>query len=308
LSNIVILDASHAIDELRQADRTIRVGTTEAMTNFKDFGTVTVIHSPIASGRSTIQEDRKALDRAVQIAEGLPHTEPVLFVTYKDWHERQLAQALRAAGLSMDRKMSDGKPWLRIITWGSHTSDNSHTHCKHVVLVGLLRMPLLLTASQLVAQKRDHTHRLDKAGLLSLERSVVAGNVMQAMNRGCMRLTNAEGMAHPMMVHIVAKDDLQATLQRAMPGLRWEAAKVKEPTRTEHVAERVAEYVLGLPETRAEVSKKEIWSALGIDLGKDAKADAMRAALVILAIRTLHLNSRWQIPGGSRSLVRVPQA
>ena len=282
LSNIVILDASHAIDELRQADRTIRSGTSEAMTSFKNFSSVKAINYAIPSGRATIRDDRKALDQAVRIAEDLPAKEPVLFVTFKDWHERQLAQVLRSAGVPVDRKMPDGKPWLRIITWGSHTSDNSHTHCTHVVLVGLLRLPLLVTAAQLAAQKRDLTHRLDKTGLLGLERSVVAGNVMQAMNRGCMRLTDADGMAHPMTVHILAKDDLQRLLSSAMPGLRWECATVKEPTRTEDAAREITDYVLGLPADTTSVSKQAILSATGIKLAPALKAEAMAAAMTTL--------------------------
>lgn len=64
LKNIAILDASYAIDELRQADSTIRVGTTEAMTKFKDFSTVVAIHYPVASGRSTIRLDDRAIAQA----------------------------------------------------------------------------------------------------------------------------------------------------------------------------------------------------------------------------------------------------
>lgn len=305
LTNIAILDASHAIDELRQADRSILSGTTEAMTSFKDFGLVTAIHYPLASGRSRIQQDGKAFDQAVMIANGLPHTEPVLFVTYIDWHEKKLAQALRDGGVQVDRKLPDGKPWLRIITWGSHTSDNSHTHCKHVVLVGLLRLPLLVTAAQLVAQKRDLTHRRDKTGLLSLERSVVAGNVMQAMNRGCMRLTDAGGMAHPMNAHIIAKDDLQSLLKKAMPGLVWKTAAVKEPTRTEEAARQIVEYLMAFPQTEPGISTRRLYADCGISPGKDLRASALAEALIRLAVLSIRKpEHRWAAVG--RSLKRRP--
>ena len=147
LGNIVILDASHAIDELRQADSTIRAGTTEAMGNFKNFGNVTAVHYPVASGRSTML-DGKAISEAVRIAKQLPPDARILFVTFKDWHESRLKDELKAAGLPVNRKMSDGKDWLNVITWGKHTSDNSYTDCKHVVLVGLLRLPRLLISIQ----------------------------------------------------------------------------------------------------------------------------------------------------------------
>lgn len=279
LSNIVILDASHAIDELRQADRTIRAGTTEAMTNFKDFSTVTAIHYPVASGRSTIKADGKAVLQAVRIAKELPDHEPVLFVTFKDWHERRLIADLQEAGVPVVLGESSAKSSRRVITWGKHTSDNSYTHCKHVVLVGLHRLPLVSTASQLAAQRRDLTHRLDKGSLLSLEQSVIAGNAMQAMNRGCMRLTDAEGMAHPMTVHIIAKDDLRPVLGKAMPGLRWETAAVKQPTRTEDAARQITEYLMAFPQTETGVSTRRLYADCGISPGKDLRSAALAEAL-----------------------------
>lgn len=296
LSNIAILDASHAIDELRQADPTIRSGTTEAMTNFKDFSTVEVKHYPISSGRSAMRTEGRAILEAVRIAKGIPHDEPVLFVTYKNDIERKLKGELQAAGIPM------GTASRSVITWGRHTSDNSYTHCKHVLLVGLLRLPLIATASQLAAQKRDLTHRRDKTGLLSLERSVIAGAVMQAINRGRMRLTDAEGKAHPMTAHIIAMDNLRPLLERAMPGLQWQTAAVKEPTRTKAAADQIVQHVLGLPESDDKISKRSIFSALELQLASAAKAEAMTLALVALTVKMLSTGFRWEVVG--QSLVR----
>lgn len=135
LCNVAILDASHAIDELRQADSTIRSGTTDAMTNFKDFEPVVVIHYPVASGRDAIDTHGKALSEAVRIAKGLPDGERVLFVTFKGVHETKLKEELKSAGVPVVRKMPNGDDWLNVITWGKHTSDNAYSNCKHVVLV-----------------------------------------------------------------------------------------------------------------------------------------------------------------------------
>lgn len=295
LTNIVILDASHAIDELRQADGTIRVGTTEAMTNFKDFGTVNAIHYPIASGRNTMKLDGKAIAEAARIAKGLPHDERALFVTFKDWHEGRILQELRTAGLPLERKMPNGKSWINVINWGKHTSDNSFTDCKHVVLVGLHRLPRVALASQLAAQKRDLTHRRGKLGLLSLEQSVIAGDVMQAMNRGCMRLTDVDGKAHPMTVHIIARDNLRHLLERAMPGLRWETIATTEPTRTDDAAQRIAMYIFGLPADVERISKQGVFTACEISLGKDAKAEAFSKAELLLALRAIQEpQHRWR--------------
>jgi hypothetical protein len=302
LANIAILDASHAIDELRQADSTIRTGTTEAMVSFKDFGNVTVTHYPVAAGRSTMQ-DGKAISEAVRIARGLPQDERVLFVIFKDKHESRLKEEMRSAGLPVNRAMPDGKDWLNVITWGKHTSDNSYTDCSHVVLVGLHRLPRQTLASKLAAQTRDLTHRRDISGLLGLEQSVIAGDVMQAMNRGCMRLTDAEGKAHPMRVHIIARDDLRQLLEKAMPGLQWETVEVKAPTKTEDAARLIIEYLNSLPEDVQKVSLKALFPAAGVHLGKDAKAEAVKIALIKLKLQSIRSQTlTWFME--SRSLVR----
>lgn len=303
LTNIVILDASHAIDELRQADRTIRRGTSEAMTRFKDFGNVTAIHYPVASGRGTIKSDGKAIAEAVRIVKGLPLDEAVLLVTFKNWHEERLKKELQDCGVSVGSGNADDEPRRCVITWGRHTSDNSFTHCKHVVLVGLHRLPRVALASQLAALTRDLTHRRDKTGLLSLEQSVIAGEVMQAMNRGCMRLTDEQGKAHPMTVHILAKDDLRQPLERAMPGLSWKTVALKEPSRTTDATQRIVEFMIALPAERHSISKQCLFTNCAIVLGKDAKALALSEAMKHLAGRAVrepqHL---WGVNG--RSLVR----
>lgn len=264
------------------------------MTNFKDFSTVTAIHYPVASGRSTMKADGKAILEAVRIAQGVPQDEPVLFVTFKDWHKRHLTEELQAAGVRVGRDLPSGKPSRSVITWGRHTSDNSYTHCKHVVLVGLHRLPLVATASQLTAQRRDLTHRLDKGSLLSLEQSVIAGNVMQAMNRGRMRLTDAEGKAHPMTVHILAKDDLRPLLWKAMPGLCWETAAVKEPTRTGDAARRIVEYLMAFPQTEPGVSTRRLYSDCAISPSRDIRAAALDQALIRLAVISIrNPEHRW---------------
>lgn len=293
LENIVILDASYAIDELRQADSTIRVGTTEAMIKFKDFSAVVAIHYPVASGRSAIKVDGRAIAEAVRIAKGLPHDERVLFVTFKDWHERRLREELLAAGMALGRMMPNGEPWLNVITWGRHTSDNSYTDCRHVVLVGLHRLPRVELASKLAAQMRDLTHRRNKSGLLDLEQSVIAGDVMQAMNRGCMRLTDARGKAHSMKAHIIAKDDLRHTLEQAMPGLQWESSTIEldtgssQQTRTQQATHLLVEYLESLPREVSKISLKAIYKNTEVKLGKDAKSEAMEAALLELLVRSL---------------------
>lgn len=300
LCNVAILDASHAIDELRQADSTIRSGTTDAMTNFKDFEPVVVIHYPVASGRDAIGTHGKALSEAVRIAKGLPYGDRVLFVTFKGLHETKLREELKSAGVPLERKMPNGDDWLNVITWGKHTSDNAYSNCKHVVLVGLHRLPREALACKLAAQRRDLKHRRDGLGLRKLELSVIAGDVMQAMNRGCMRSTNAEGKAYPMTAHIIALDDLSQLLVRAMPGLRWQTASIKEPTKATDATQRILQHILDLSDDVGKVSKQSVFAVCQVELGKDAKVTAFRKAMEALVGRGLHNpRHRWTEVGRS---------
>lgn len=303
LKNMVILDASHAIDELRQADSTVQRGTTEAMLNFKDFSEVRAMHYPLPAGKSTIEKDGKAIMQAVRIAHGIVEAEPILFITFKDGLDRQLVDELNSAGLRCKLGAgADGeKERINFLTWGMHTASNKYTHCKHVVLVGLYRLSMLVLASQFAAQRRDLTSRRDRPGLLGLEQSVIAGHVMQAMNRGCMRLTDLNGKAHPMTVHIIDKDDMRPLLERSMPGLTWETTRVKEATRVEDAASQIVAYLDNVSGDK--VSKRSIFAALGINLASAGKAEAMAMALTsFCAAQVLFGRRGWEVVG--QSLIR----
>ena len=126
---------------------------------------------------------------------------------------------------------------------------------------------------------------------------------MQAMNRGCMRLTDAEGKAHQMTVHIIAKDDLRQLLQKAMPGLQWETIEVKAPTKTEDAARLIVDYMNGLPKEKQKISKQTIFPAAGVHLGKDAQAEAVSIALMKLYLQAIRSQTLPWVTEG-RSLVR----
>lgn len=296
LKNIAILDASYAIDELRRADLTILDGSA-GMTEFKQYDRVSAQHYSISSGRTSKAFADKVIPQVCDIVRSLPDGEGILIFTYKDWHKERLLDELRAAGIAVNRKLADGKPWLSIQTWGKHTTDNSFTHCKHVILAGLLRLPGEAIASQLAARKRDITHRRDVQGMRQLEGSVIAADVMQAMNRGCMRLTDEDGQAHAMTVHIIAKDDLRPWLDQVMPGLQWQAVAVKEPTRTDVAAGRIAEFLVAYDHHK--ISKKALFKLLELDLMADAKTEALQRGLLKTLVRCLRLGFRWETEGQS---------
>ena len=88
-----------------------------------------------------------------------------------------------------------------------------------------------------------------------------------------------------------------------MPGLQWETVEVKAPTKTEDAARLIVEYLNGLPEEVQKVSLKALFPAAGVNLGKDAKAEAVKIALIELHLQALRSQTLPWVTEG-RSLVR----
>ena len=88
-----------------------------------------------------------------------------------------------------------------------------------------------------------------------------------------------------------------------MPGLGWEGTDVKPLVEPSEAAHTIVQYVVTLPAPEVKVSKKKIIAAIGIHLGKDAKAQAFEDAALQLAIkRALNPAHNWIVE--ARSLVR----
>ena len=88
-----------------------------------------------------------------------------------------------------------------------------------------------------------------------------------------------------------------------MPGLQWETVEVKAPTRTEDAARLIVDYLNGLPEEKQKVSLKALFPAAGVHLGKDAKAEAVKMALIKQKLQSIHSQTLTWVTEG-RSLVR----
>ena len=236
--------------------------------------------------------------------------EGVLVITYKEDGFKGgslidlLREELTRSGVDPDALLPNGKKRISFSTWGKHTTDNSFADCQHVVLIGVLRMPLSSLAAAVAGQRRDECFRLSKTELLAVELSELASNVMQAMNRGTCRRVDAKGNAMEMTLHLHTKErGLQALLQAAMPGLQWETIEVKAPTKTEEATRQIVEHLLAYPAGYARISKQCLFSDLAIQLGKDSRAEAMAEAMTELREYAYRrFESAWAEEG--RSLTR----
>lgn len=314
LKNIAVLDASFAVRELCKADGTVLDGTSEAMSNFKSYANVCVKQTSVASGHyqflSRKAERCVAIDAAVESVRTIPTNESVLVFTFKDANDvtqRRLIEAFEDAGIDLAAKLPCGTQRISLSTWGKHTTENSFSHCRHVVLLGVLRMSRLSLAASMAGQKNDLLYRMSNEALGAAELSELASNIMQAMCRGSCRKVDAEGNAHPMTVHLLTKEaGLRELLQRAMRGLNWETINVAAPrqaTRTEQAAEEIAAFVLALPRETLKVSKKAIFAATNVNLASAAKAEAMSLAMEKLREHAFHRMEPAWTPHGL-SLVR----
>lgn len=297
--NIAVLDASYVVRALCKADRTILNGSTTAMLEFKSYSKVLVKHTPEPSGRCKFNGSRASRARAVQAAvnsiAGIPEDEPVLIFTYKQMGASTIIGSIKAElrerGVNPETLLSSGQPRITFNTWGRHTTDNSFRHCKHVVLLGVLRVPKLQLGAAFAGQKDDLAFRLPNVELQAVEHTELASNVLQAANRGCCREVDENGEAHPMTIHLVTKEkQLKPLLESAMPNLQWETVgvpvKLDESllSLTVKASQKIQDYLRGLPPEQHKVSIKAVYSATEIELKKDSKAEALEMALVVLSV------------------------
>jgi hypothetical protein len=245
----------------------------------------------------------RALKAAIDSIVSIPKREHVLVFTYKENRPADLIallkEGLRAEGIDPEELLLSQKPRFVFSTWGKHTTDNSHSHCGHVVLVGVLRMSLLQLGAAMAGQKNDPSFRMSSKDLRAVEHSELASNILQAANRGCCRLTTLAGRAMPMTIHLLTKEkQLQPLLKKAMPGLQWETVAVRgnevdQPqTKTQQLAQQIVDYVNALPALSQKVSLKAIYAATKTALAKDARAEAMNLALPLLHVQAICRGNR----------------
>jgi hypothetical protein len=275
LSNIAILDASHTIRLLVQADESI---VNVKLPDYKRYGHVSVRQIDMATGKRHLVRNeaasRSVARQVAQVIESLPDGKVLIF-TFKDALD-YLRRNLVAEGVRLDR--------IEFATWGQETSRNEWVHCQHVIMVGVLRRnPLELSAS-LLAQQRDMTRRNSAKALRDVTLSEMAHCVLQAMNRGACRLTDANGDAHPMTCTIIVAraDELRRILSESLPAVVWRDAEKprRAATKADKAAEQIRVHLGGLTANR--VSLVSIGKALPelSQLNPRTVAEAVDIALI----------------------------
>ncbi|HVW51413.1 MAG TPA: hypothetical protein VHC91_13610 [Trinickia sp.] len=293
LANIAILDASHTIRLLVQADQTI---TNVKLPDYKRYSGVSVRQIDMATGKQQMTRSeaatRPVARQVAQVIESLPEDDAILLFTFKDALD-YLRRNLAAEGVKLHR--------IEFATWGQETSRNEWVHCQHVIMAGVLRRnPLELSAS-LLAQQGDMTRRNSAKALRDVTLSEMAHCALQAMNRGACRLTDAGGEAHAMTCTIlVAKaDQLRGILSESLPGVVWPVAEKprRAPTKADNAAEQIKVHLAGL--THAKVSLASIRKAL-------PQLSALNPRTVSAAVDIALIGSTWSRE--DRSLVRLRRA
>jgi len=307
LKNIAILDASHVLRDLTQADTSIEDRTSDDMRNYKSYSAVTARQVKLSTGKTTITanpEASLAAAREVQhVIDAAPAGECVLVFTFKD-AVRGLEKNLDKLGVNRTEQVNiDGmlRKRIEILTWGQETSRNDLLHCKHIVMVGVLRRNPLDLAAALTGQQRsgDSPQRHSADTLCRLNLSEMAHCVLQGMNRGCCRVMGSDGRARAMTLTILVNGvpGLYNILKPVLPGIQWEHSepKGKALSKTAQTAQRIADHLRNLVESKVSVSS--LSKVLNISLGREAMQEAVNVALALVLP-----SPRWR--RDARSLVR----
>jgi hypothetical protein len=308
LKNIAILDASHVIRDLTQADATIKNRTSSDMLNYKSYSAVHVQQVKLSTGKTTLTKSPEAsmpTAREIQrVIDAAPADECVLVFTFKD-AKRGLEKSLTQIGVDLSERIAvDGviRKRIEVLTWGQETSRNDLLHCKHVLMAGVLRRDPLDLSAALTGQQRsgESPQRHSTETLRRLNLSEMAHCVLQGMNRGCCRVMDADGRAKAMTLTILmtGADELYEVLKPVLPGIQWEYSTPigKPQSKTTQAAHRIAGHLRSL--AKSAVSVSALRKALGISLGRDAMQEAVNVALAMLSIT----EQQWRRE--ARSLVR----
>ena len=307
LTNIAVLDASHPIRILARnggvADR-----TTAEMRRCKSYENVSICEVPMAAGKTSLSSEASLSGVANRVAEVLREadaSEHVLLVTFKGTDDR-LPSRLMARLANHDgidtAKTIDGRPRIETLTWGRETSLNTLKHCKHVILVGVLRRSLLDLAANAAAVANDLSYRPALESLRELETSEMAHCVFQAMNRGSCRVMTEPGKADPMKVTIIGNvSGVQETLRDVLPGVQWVR---QDPDRHPRAGSQTAEaayaveaILRSIPQEQPTLPICKLKAAVDSPLGRDCWREALTHGLLLARLPLRGGPVRWEKAG-----------
>lgn len=316
LENILILDASYPIRELEKLDSSIKDCSPGYIREVKRFDNVAVNQMNHPSGRDKTEEnfrkqrpsDRTMSKEAIKVVKEIPDEKSILFFTFKARAggvniRETLLRDMADAGIDINAVNAEGKKRINILTWGSETSLNCYSHCDVIILVGLLHLPELEVAAQMIGQQDCLRADASKSMIAKAVASEIAHSVYQAISRGRCRIVD-NGQAMPTEVYLFHNESsLKEALQEVMPGLSW---REWIPTYTNSeiklgkvdvLAMQIKAYLDRLPSTRHEVATREIREHLSIDKPSDSLKKA-----TIRAIDKVCRTGLWSRKG--HSLVR----
>lgn len=270
LKNIVVLDASRPIRQLCQEDRTVKdaeqyIPAARAcpvpFAQLKDHSDVTIRHWSRGGGRGSMRKDfsenRQVVKAVVDVVKGIAADQAVLIFTFKHRpsdgrldYIKTLRSQLHRSGIDLNAKLSDGSRRINFAWWGQHESINEYSHCRHVILAGVLHLPHHVVAAQFVGQANDLARPFPKGQLDELVQSEACHAIYQALSRGACRKT-IDGKARQMDAWIIhPRKRTVETLRDVMPNVRivpWEPQRQKRRRRCDgkihKLAQRIASYL-----------------------------------------------------------------
>jgi hypothetical protein len=247
LKNMLVLDASYPIRKLERSDiHLINAETLPTCKAFKvsfddlkRFDHVTINRMAHHGGRSSAVQNktkmRRLLQDVVKVVQDIPQSEPVLIFVYKERFNRNPKRALELELEKVNLIDEHGKSdRLFIETWGNETSLNSYSHCKHVILVGILHRDLSELEAQHLGQTNNIKTRIDLLDLKAIALSERVHCAYQAFSRGACRVMSEPGQASTMTGYVIEYEEgFKEELEKVMPGATW---KTWEPVYADTLA------------------------------------------------------------------------
>jgi len=164
---------------------------------------------------------------------------------------------------------SIAKRRIDVATWGMETSVSGFSHCRVVILAGVLQRSPVDLAGAFLGQTDDLLGTVKRDDISRLALTEVCHVVYQALSRGSCRVIE-DGKARPMRGYIIHRDlALQGELSKVMPGAVWKTWEPKHGDARKGIiaatAAKIADHLRRLPEGTDKVSTKRLKTALGLD-------------------------------------------
>src|SRR5262249_5695774 len=210
-----------------------------------------------------------------------PADEAVLVFVFKrrpgertDYRSTLLAD-LRKAGVDTEATItvtegntSVTKRRINVATWGMETSLSCFSHCRVVILAGVLQRSPVDLAGAFLGQTDDLLGHVKSDDISRLALSEVCHVVYQALSRGSCRVIE-DGKARPMHGYLIHRDiDLQAELSKVIPGAVWKTWEPKHGDPRKGIiastAARIADHLSQLPATTTKFSTRQLRADLGL--------------------------------------------